>query len=81
MALPEGLNATLLAPPAGNVAGLANLLPKPETDQEYTFKYGVKLSIAAIALPEGLNATAVPKLIGGVVGLAYFVPKPEPDQG
>ena len=80
--MPSGENATPLpVPPAGNVTGSENLVPKPEPDHGYAVMDGDVSCATAIAAPFGEKAT--PKLLsaGNVAGLANLVPKPEPDHG
>jgi hypothetical protein len=81
MASPAGLNDTLLLSPVGSVAGLANLVPKPDADQGYAETNGFVECATAMALPAGLKATPLPRPVGAVAGSANLVPKPEADQG
>jgi hypothetical protein len=79
--LPVGENATPYPVLEGKVAGLANLVPKPDEDQEYAETYGVVTCATAIAVLLGENATPYPLFAGNVVGLANLVPKPDEDHG
>jgi hypothetical protein len=51
IALPLGLKATPSAFPVGSVAGLAYLVPNPETDHGYANTYGEKVCATAITSP------------------------------
>jgi hypothetical protein len=64
---------------AGNVAGSAYFVPKPEPDHGYANIYGDPKEPNTIVVPSGLKETLAETINGNVAGSAYFVPKPEPD--
>jgi hypothetical protein len=82
MALPDGENATPYPVFGTAVAGLVNLVPKPEPLHGYAEMKGEAPAFTtAIALPDGLNATSWQSPAGSVDGSLNFVPKPLPLQG
>ena len=81
MALPDGLNATPSPLEVGSVAGLENLVPKPEPLHGYAETKGVEPYATAMASPAGEKATPSPVPAGNVAGLENLVPKPEPLHG
>ena len=73
------MKATPDPEPAGKVAGLEYLVPKP-ADQGYALMKGVPSIATAIASPSGVKETLREVSAGKDAGLEYLVPKPA-DQG
>lgn len=64
------------------MAGLVNLVLKPDADQGYAFTQGALDELAiAISVPSGEKATPFPFPVGRVPGSENIVPKPDADHG
>ena len=78
IASPVVVKATPFPGPAGKVAGLLYLLPKPDACvQAYAITYGDPALATAIVSLALVKTTPVPVLGMAVPGFEYFVPKPD----